>query len=110
MKRSEVLTNCSKCGNDNGRINQRYCKSCHSAYMRENRLKHSQLNNEQKLKSNARSYANVYKRRGILIPMPCQICSNSIVEMHHSDYNKPLDITWLCRMCHLDEHHSHSIT
>lgn len=77
--------------------------------MRENRLKHSELSNEQKLKSNARSYANVYKKRGILISQPCQICSNTIAEMHHSDYTKPLDITWLCRVCHMNEHLTHNL-
>jgi len=31
---------------------------------------------------------------------PCKICGDINSQAHHSDYNKPLDIIWLC-----DQHH-----
>lgn len=58
------------------------------------------LSPEQRAKDNARSYAGVYKRRGVLVPKPCEECGEPDSEMHHPDYSKPLEVVWLCRPCH----------
>lgn len=69
-----------------------------------------QLNAEQRRRANARSYANVYLNRGLLERGPCEDCGIEHdaelhpVEMHHEDYDKPLEVTWLCRECHLGRH------
>ena len=101
-----------KCGSSNA-PSKRYCPSCHAAYMRNWRKTHK-LTPEQRIKDNARSYANVYQRRGKLLPLPCQTCGSEKSEKHHDDYSKPLDVRWLCRRCHLAEHAlrhvEHSIT
>jgi hypothetical protein len=70
--------------------------------MRQWRTSHP-LTEAQRFKDNARAYANVYQRRGKLVPLPCR-CGSTEVEKHHDDYNKPLQVTWLCRACHLGEH------
>ena len=54
-------------------------------------------------RANARSYANVYLKRGKLVRQPCEVCGAD-AEMHHDDYSKPLDVRWLCREHHLDHH------
>jgi len=72
--------------------------------MRINRPKHSDLSPEARKKANARSYVNVYQRRGLIEPENCTRCGRAAAEKHHHDYDKPLEIEWLCRPCHLEEH------
>lgn len=39
-------------------------------------------------------------------PSKCEICKKEIqVEAHHKNYNKPLEVNWFCRLCHMKLHH-----
>lgn len=43
-------------------------------------------------------------RNGSLVrPNRCP-CGSERPQAHHADYDKPLEVTWLCRSCHLVEH------
>lgn len=96
---------CSRCGTRPRRLEgQKWCRACHAQYMRENRPKHSELSDEQRFKANARAYANVYQRRGILKREPCCKCGEPIAEKHHEDYAAPLFVVWMCRKCHMALH------
>jgi hypothetical protein len=46
----------------------------------------------------------VYERRGVLVPQPCEYCGDTKVQKHHEDYDKPLDVKWLCQPCHVNLH------
>lgn len=94
---------CPKCGDDKDRECHGYCRACHAKNMREWRSG-KELNPEQKRKDACRSYANQYKRRGKLVQEPCAVCGEEDTEMHHPDYDKPLQVVWLCRPCHLAHH------
>jgi len=42
-------------------------------------------------------------KSGILTrPNICESCGreNCVIEAHHTDYSKPLEVKWLCRQCH----------
>lgn len=73
--------------------------------MREWRKSHP-LSEEERRKDIARSYVSVYKRRGKIVPEPCERCGSESVEAHHDDYDKPLDVRWLCRGHHMELHRS----
>ncbi len=97
---------CPLCGNpkEEHRKKSGYCLKCAAKYMRETRPKHSELTEEQRIKANARAYANVYLRRGKIKKKNCTYCGSKNSQMHHNDYSKPLKVIWVCRPCHLKLH------
>lgn len=56
----------------------------------------------------ARAHWRVSKavQRGTLErPDRCSACEKECVPQgHHEDYSKPLEVTWLCRRCHMEVH------
>lgn len=42
--------------------------------------------------------------KGKIVRQPCEICGNPETDAHHDDYNKPLEVRWLCRSCHKKWH------
>lgn len=105
------MATCSMCAVEHFRFRdaahtkpQSFCSACHAKYMRENRPKYSELDWKQRLKANARTIANIYQQRGKLNPCPCVDCGAIDVQKHHENYYNPLDVTWLCRACHLTRH------
>lgn len=98
---------CARCGSQHDREDagrwQAYCRTCANAAGAEWK-RDNPPTGEARRKSNARSYANVYQRRGKLLPQPCEDCGAADVEKHHDDYSKPLAVVYLCRACHLNRH------
>lgn len=73
----------------------------HKIYMRE-----AYKDPINKKKSNARSKISDHIRRGLIKKETnCSLCkSTNNIEKHHPDYNKPLEVIWLCRDCHVELH------
>ena len=52
---------------------------------------------------------NAIQRGEIVPPEACSACKQTpnakyLMEAHHEDYNKPLDVVWLCLACHRKLH------
>lgn len=44
-------------------------------------------------------------RSGRIKKQPCERCSSTVnIHGHHEDYTKPLDVNWLCPLCHSQLH------
>jgi len=62
------------------------------------------LSLEARKKMNCRAYTHMYVKRGKIKKLPCETCGDMFSQAHHSDYSKPLEVTWLCRKCHMKHH------
>lgn len=47
---------------------------------------------------------NAIKRGELARPLTCQACGGAKPEAHHADYGKPLQVEWLCLVCHRRRH------
>lgn len=43
-------------------------------------------------------------KRGALKECPCVVCGSKRSVAHHEDYDKPLDVVWLCQIHHKERH------
>ncbi len=46
-------------------------------------------------------------RDGKLLKQPCGVCGSEDVQAHHCDYDKPLEVMWLCPIHHEEWHRQH---
>ncbi len=40
---------------------------------------------------------------------PCEVCGDPKTDGHHEDYSRPLEVRWLCRLCHARAHRSEGV-
>lgn len=61
---------------------------------------------DEKLKSYCRNTLNHAIEKGLIKRgEECQVCgSRDLIDGHHNDYSKPLDVIWLCRKHHYQRH------
>lgn len=109
-----------------GRVNK--CKECSKRDVRENRSKKILYYREyDRRRGNRQTAAYVYAyraahpkkyaahiaarnavRAGILVPLCCESCgADESIHAHHDDYEKQLNVRWLCAACHKAWHKEH---
>ena len=87
-------------------------QAIHEFIKRRTRLEQQEYSSREKTKSH-RDVA-VYRlvaqaiKKGILNIAPCEKCGKTDAEAHHDDYNKPLEVRWLCRKHHREWHSTHT--
>lgn len=58
-----------------------------------------------KVRSAQVAVGNAVRDGKLTKPSYCECCREALfVEAHHCDYNKPLEVMWLCDRCHKDWH------
>lgn len=59
---------------------------------------------EDKRRGKAHSAVGKAIRNGDLVRQPCIRCGAEKSVAHHEDYDKPLEVMWLCQPCHKQRH------
>lgn len=55
-------------------------------------------------KVRARTIVRTSVYRGSVTRKPCEVCGCAKSHAHHTDYNKPHEVRWLCHVHHLELH------
>lgn len=110
MNNVTIMKRCKECTKTNVKDRRRTDPSVQAydraRYQQPERHKLSVENARQWRKDNPVAYraqtaVNNAIRDGRLTKLACQSCgSNDNINAHHHDYYKPLDVTWLCALCH----------
>ena len=118
-KKKRVTENCSYCGglvsikpSVAKRYGRHFCsRRCYSDFRRHLLPKEEQhaygtghSDEERQRRIKCRSITNHAIRDGKLTRMPCEKCGELPSEAHHENYDKPLDVRWLCPRHHRDIH------
>ena len=128
---------CNKCGEDKLETDyyprNKVCKECYkkrvSAYQKNEGLEKKRVTGrryaasekgllQRRIPDQRYAEKNPKKRRakdalkwalgsGKIKRMPCEICGETKAHGHHDDYDKPLEVRWLCPIHHKQWHSAH---
>ncbi len=104
----------TKSGKTNAGKQRFCCRECNTRALKSYRLTprgREKINNavyksikKHPNRQKARSLVRLAIKNGNLVkPLKCK-CGNRVIEAHHENYSKPLNVKWLCRKCHSDLH------
>ena len=98
-RRTENLETCREVNRRSFIRNRHKWKKMWADYQRKYCKEHPQ-------RHRANGKLNYYVGIGrIIAPLKCSECnSTGRLDAHHSDYEKPLDVDWVCKVCHKQLH------
>ena len=85
------------------------CKGCYNRWTYTKQGKRY-VKGRGRSRRNSRDYLKLYVRKGyVKKPSRCERCKKRLprrrIEGHHGNgYENPLDVTWVCRGCHVEIH------
>lgn len=65
------------------------------------------LNNDHDFKQHIINFVKSTTRKHFIMKRECEVCGSKKVQLHIKNYFRPLDIKWLCKNHHNDEHNWH---
>lgn len=89
---------------------QDWCRECKNAWKRDRpaeikRAERQSWKARHREKHLAQKACQKAVARGTLVrPDACERCGGGPVQGHHPDYEKRLEVVWLCPRCHGEEH------
>lgn len=92
---------------------QSYCSNCNVAqaadWVEHNRKRKNEISLKAYYTSRAKRLCSRKAHhayiQGLIEWHPCAVCGTTKnLEMHHADYNRPLQVKWLCHTCHAALH------
>lgn len=95
---------------------QTYCLKCNRAARQRSRARNRdrdlaynqewhRKHNQDPRKVKARRAVSHALARRLLGRKACEVCGEIRVDAHHDDYDKPLEVRWLCRRHHMEAHY-----
>lgn len=103
------LLNPEKYKEQSRRLNLKF-KSYHQEYRQKNKEKISKQKNDWKKRNNEKMIAywktaSALESGRIYKSLRCDKCGSSeLIDLHHEDYSKPLEVISLCKPCHRKRH------
>jgi DNA-directed RNA polymerase subunit RPC12/RpoP len=94
-----MMMTCLRCGREwEPRVEGRpkNCPGCKSPAWDRPKVPHG-------VAAKAHGIVSAAVRSGELLPQPCEVCGET-AEAHHEDYEKPLEVNWLCKKHHRARH------
>ena len=96
---------CEECGTERwnlvvrGKARNKMCRSCH-ARLSQPHIWENYQKVPSEISSKARQVIKTLIQKGVIKKKPCVLCGKAKSVAHHPDYDKPVQIVWLCQKHH----------